>query len=260
MSGTLRVLVAVICSTLGSLVVIAIYAWLVDMPMPPSAWAATILCPVLISAPVSWILILQGERVRRLNEDLRVAYAELDRVASTDDLTGIANRRAFFETASAAARRGGEDWLLLADIDHFKSINDRFGHERGDAYLTAVARTLRDAARPSDVVGRLGGEEFAVLLRGASRVDAQKIADGARADVASLTLTSEDGRAIATTLSIGLTACMAGATLHDDLKRADDALYHAKRQGRDQVRLRDEPGLLIAYEPARVVSIRRRPG
>lgn len=254
MSGLHRIIATVICSTLGSLVVMAIYSRVTGLPMFPTAWFATILCPIVISTPVAIVLVRQSERVRLLNQDLRHAVAELDRVASTDDLTGIANRRAFLR-AAAEARGDENDWLLLADIDHFKSINDRFGHERGDAFLAAFARLLEEAAGPGDVVGRLGGEEFGMLLRDTTQANALQAAEALRVRAASLTLTSADGRVIATTLSIGLTACPSEATLHDDLKRADEALYLAKRKGRDQICVHDGSGEPIAQ----VVSILRRP-
>lgn len=236
MSSLHRVLATVVLSTIGSCVILAIYSWATGMNMPAAAWVITGVCPILVSTPVAFILIRQGERVRQLNENLLAAYAQLNRVAATDDLTGIANRRAFLEGA-VAGQRDGEDWLLLADIDHFKSINDRFGHERGDAFLKAVAKVLREAAGSRDVVGRLGGEEFAVFLRGVSRVEAQQIAEAIRMRTAALSLAAEDGRTIATTMSIGLASCSTVSSIQDDLKRADKALYHAKRDGRDRVRL-----------------------
>ena len=240
MSSLHRVLATVAFSTIGSCIVLAVYSSVAGLPMPPAAWVITALCPILVSTPVAIVLIRQGERVRRLNDDLLAAYAQLNRVAATDDLTGIANRRSFLESA-VAARRGGEDWLLLADIDDFKSINDRFGHERGDAYLKAVAEILRAAAGPRDLVGRLGGEEFAIFLRGVSPLEAERKAEAVRARTAALALAADDGRIIATTLSIGLAACPLGDTIHDDLKRADQALYQAKRDGRDRVRLHADP-------------------
>lgn len=255
MSSLHRVLATVAFSTIGSCIILALYSWVADLPMPPAAWLITALCPILVSTPVAVVLIRQGERVRRLNDDLLAAYAQLNRVASTDDLTGVANRRAFLESA-VAARRGGEDWLLLADIDRFKSINDRFGHERGDAFLKAVAEVLRDAAGPRDVVGRLGGEEFAMFLRGVSASEAQRKAEAVRVRTAALALPTEDRRTVATTLSIGLARCAIGETIHDDLKRADQALYQAKRDGRDRVRLFADPrqGSRQPGEPLAIAS------
>src|SRR5207248_10380891 len=101
--------------------------------------------------------------------------------AKTDALTGLANRRSFFQEAARLTQGGTRPIaLLMIDLDHFKSVNDRFGHAMGDKVLKIFAETMVGHLRPTDIVGRLGGEEFAVLLPGASEVGAQTVAERLR--------------------------------------------------------------------------------
>jgi len=159
---------------------------------------------------------------------------QLEREASTDPLTGLANKRAF-ELAygaelSRAARAGGTVALVLIDIDHFKEINDTFGHPFGDRVLAAVAQALRSAVRTHDTVARLGGEEFAMLVPGADVEHAREIAERARALIADVEL-----RGATLTSSAGAAATTAGPERSGELfDAADRALYEAKRLGRDR--------------------------
>jgi diguanylate cyclase (GGDEF)-like protein len=164
---------------------------------------------------------------------------QLEREAATDPLTGLANKRAF-ELAygaelSRAARMGGTVALVTLDIDHFKEVNDSFGHPFGDEVLIAVAKALRAAVRTHDTVARLGGEEFAMLLPEASLQDARQIADRARGLIA-------DIRVPGATLSssAGAAATTAGPERSGGLfHAADRALYNAKRLGRGRTELAD---------------------
>jgi diguanylate cyclase (GGDEF)-like protein/PAS domain S-box-containing protein len=162
---------------------------------------------------------------------------ELRRALTADHLTGVLNRRCFLERAERETTRQPQReppcCLAMVDVDHFKSVNDTHGHAAGDAVLRAIAETLRAGVRDADLVGRLGGEEFAVLMPATTPQDATALAETLRADVAALRL-SHDGRALQVTVSIGLSA-YGEPTLKRLLLDADAALYAAKRSGRNRV-------------------------
>lgn len=166
--------------------------------------------------------------------------AELIRLATIDSLTGICNRHHFLERAAqeiTRARRYGHGGLalLMMDLDHFKDVNDRHGHEAGDKVLAAMAARVLDLLRESDVMGRLGGEEFAVLLVEAGGGEALAVAERLRAIIAE-TPVKANGVEISHTISIGVASLTAGDKgVEDLLRRADQALYRAKRLGRNRV-------------------------
>ena len=172
---------------------------------------------------------------------------ELQRLATTDMLTGIANRRAFLETAESAyahsCRSGEPLTLLMLDLDHFKSINDRFGHLEGDRALVAFAQAVKSQLRASDAVGRLGGEEFGVLLPLTTLAEGLEAAARILHSVRALELTDDTGQAYRITTSLGVGAFrQSDRSLRDMLDRADQALYLAKRRGRDQIASLDTVG------------------
>lgn len=175
---------------------------------------------------------------RRLEDELR-------RLARTDMLTGIYNRRHFFEQAERiradTTERGEPLFLLAFDIDHFKSINDRFGHRQGDEALIAVARIAEQALPPGNLIARFGGEEFVVLLRAHRFAAACVVAERIRAAVAAHKISDgEDGFCL--TISIGLAPIEDDTTSLDRLiDRADQALYAAKRAGRNRVAISGAP-------------------
>jgi diguanylate cyclase (GGDEF)-like protein len=165
----------------------------------------------------------------------------LDRLASTDPLTGVWNRRVFqqcCDTEMSRSLRSGERFsMLICDIDHFKHVNDRFGHLVGDAVLRSIANCAQTQIRPGDTLGRWGGEEFVVLLPNCPAKAALEIADRLRQCVAALsTPSAPSGPAVQVTLSLGL-ATFRGPrdSLDDVLRRADAALYDAKSAGRNRV-------------------------
>lgn len=165
---------------------------------------------------------------------------ELQRLATTDMLTGMANRRAFLECAEsvyAHSLGNGEPLtLLMLDLDHFKSINDRFGHLEGDRALMAFAQAVKSQLRASDVVGRLGGEEFGVLLPLTTIDEGQEVAARILLSIRALQLADEAGQPYGITVSMGLGAFRpTDRSLRDALDRADQALYLAKHRGRNQL-------------------------
>ena len=159
--------------------------------------------------------------------------------AMVDPLTGIANRRSFLQDAAQLAKRYAANprptAVLLIDLDHFKSINDRFGHALGDRALEVFAEAARQSLRSSDLLGRLGGEEFAAVLSDTSREKAMMVAERIRESFAKAAR-EVDGRPVCATVSIGLVHCQdAGFDVAEQLAQADQALYFAKERGRNRV-------------------------
>jgi diguanylate cyclase (GGDEF)-like protein len=156
-----------------------------------------------------------------------------------DPLTGIANRRSFLQDAGALAKRHLSHpkpaAVLLIDLDHFKSINDRFGHAMGDRVLEVFADTARDHVRPGDLLGRLGGEEFAVVLYDAAAEQALAVAEQMRGAFEQSTKDVE-GRPINATLSVGFVYSESPVLdVPQLLAQADQALYFAKERGRNRI-------------------------
>jgi diguanylate cyclase (GGDEF)-like protein len=157
--------------------------------------------------------------------------AASEQAAATDELTGLLNRRALNERVSALLDSGRQLSVVLADIDHFKKLNDTYGHQVGDRALQAFSYALGSYARPSDIVARLGGEEFVIVLPDASAEGAQRVVERIRAGLPSVLTTSGMPRF---TASFGVSDLRHGGSLDAMLKAADEALYAAKGAGRDR--------------------------
>ena len=156
----------------------------------------------------------------------------LDREGVTDPLTGMLNRRGL-DKAFTPPCNNSTTSIVLADIDHFKSVNDTFGHDVGDEAIRLFAECLSESAPYGASVARIGGEEFVILLPDRDTQTAIKVAEGARARFKNKRLPSMGERAMSA--SFGVSGCRAGADLADALKAADQALYQAKEYGRDRV-------------------------
>lgn len=171
--------------------------------------------------------------------ELQLLRKQLEQQALTDMLTGISNRRHFMqrlEQAFSLARRHHQPLsLIMLDIDFFKHINDRYGHLSGDKVLVALAQHLQGLMRESDVVGRIGGEEFAILLPQTDGEAALAVAERLRSSVADMVVSGDDDRSISLTASFGVAAlppeAVDGLIL---LKLADQALYYCKDNGRNR--------------------------
>jgi diguanylate cyclase (GGDEF)-like protein/hemerythrin-like metal-binding protein len=175
------------------------------------------------------------EAAQRVNQELVLAMGELEQAVGTDRLTGAWNRRRFEEAAaveiSLARRRKGPVSLLLLDLDHFKGVNDEFGHAAGDAVLSQTAQVVRQNLRVSDALVRWGGEEF-IVLAPATRLDgAMSLAEKIREAVASHAFPID--RAV--TVSIGGAEFLPGMDMDGWIRCADEALYRAKAEGRNRV-------------------------
>lgn len=181
---------------------------------------------------------LAGARIGLLR-----AMAETQLQAATDNLTGLLNRRSFEQRLAEARRSHLTVALAMADLDHFKVLNDTYGHETGDRALRLFSRVLRESLRGEDLVCRYGGEEFALAFPACSARDAQRVLDSVRARLdAAVTVSGLP----AFTASFGLTEMHSHEDLPSALARADSALFSAKRQGRDRVVSDDEPGLDVS--------------
>lgn len=169
---------------------------------------------------------------------VRDMMADMTARSETDPLSGLLNRRGFEDQADKARllalRAGAPAVVVVADLDHFKRINDTFGHAAGDQAIAAFGRVLRQSFDFRAVIGRLGGEEFAVLLPGADLALARGAAEAARRILRELSA-EERGTSEVITSSFGIAAMEKGESLADLLRRADTALYDAKNRGRDRV-------------------------
>lgn len=199
----------------------------------PTASIVLLLCLVAVTFSVS-----------ALGWDQRTR--ELRRRAAEDDLTGLLGRSAFLARAQEAlsqsgGRRAHTAWLVISDLDNFKPINDEFGHQAGDRTLQVFAQVVRDTLRASDAVGRLGGDEFGIVMESVEqdmvlqRLDAVRAALAAGSDGAGHDLP---------TVSFGVAQCHSELSLSEVLGRADSALYAAKNAGRDRAAVfEDAPGV-----------------
>ncbi len=196
-------------------------------------------------APVVAVNLLHilSQRVRRGNQVLEEsvkARCESEQSARSDALTGLYNRRwlqeMFPRQLERSARQGEAVSLIMADIDHFKKLNDTFGHPAGDEVLRRVGKLFADHLRPGDLCARYGGEEIAVLLPDTELAAAAAIAERLRSAVARTPIHLADGRTLpAVTISMGIAEVLPGRDLASLIASADAALYRAKQLGRDRV-------------------------
>lgn len=200
-----------------------------------------------ILKPYSPLIVLARIRnhlaLQKAHRDLKAANAELTRLATTDFLTGVWNRRRFMELGEAEVarvRRSGRSFgMAMMDVDHFKSVNDTHGHDAGDNVLRALAEACVDRLRNVDIVGRMGGEEFALILPETDPQGAMLTVERLREYLGGLAIPIDSGT-LNVTVSIGVTTVRDPSdTIEGALKRADEALYKAKGSGRNRT---------VAYE------------
>ncbi|MBI4962365.1 MAG: diguanylate cyclase [Desulfomonile tiedjei] len=186
------------------------------------------------------VRVRAGSRIVRLQEDLMAALAASEFQATHDTLTGLWNRRAILEILQKELDRSRRETaplgLVMLDLDHFKQVNDSYGHQAGDAVLGDVARMMTSSLRSYDSAGRYGGEEFIMVLPGCNAQDSKVIAERLRL-LATATPIETSGGVLSVTISLGVAAtdgsghCEASSLIRE----ADEALYSAKRQGRNRV-------------------------
>lgn len=196
--------------------------------LPGLVFLASALCTVVVSLG---LMLMAKERADERNRNL----------AMRDELTGLVNRRSLLESLEqqlAVARRNGQALaLLMIDVDHFKRVNDTHGHLSGDKVLKDMARAIATRTRAQDLPGRLGGEEFLVILPNTRLAGAVQLAEGLRRGIESTEFQSASGQAITITVSIGLCewGLLKQASCDDLISAADQALYLAKQKGRNRV-------------------------
>ncbi|GHA27773.1 GGDEF domain-containing protein [Devosia pacifica] len=224
----------------GTLVCIAI-TLLVDSANFPNmneaelrrALAVDILLPLGLAGPLLFLFM------RKLRQ-LAIAQHELAILASTDSLTSCLNRGAFVTLVDAylaEARKGTvatTGALLVVDADHFKGINDQFGHDYGDQALREIAASIRKVLRNMDLVGRIGGEEFAVFLPGVTPSQAEAIAERVRSGIAAASIETDE-QPITMSVSVGGTHFSGPVPYIDLFRAADNQLFAAKNSGRNKV-------------------------
>ena len=199
------------------------------VPQSRPDWPREIVTTTLVALPFVVLVMAILHRQRALQQTLST-------LATTDMLTGLLNRRAFMARARRALEGEERGLLLLLDADHFKRINDQWGHGAGDAALIAIGAHLRAAMRPDDILGRLGGEEFAAFLPSASLGDAYPL--GQRLCAPIVVEGVPDGFSV--TLSAGAAGVCQGFTLDRLMALADRALYRAKAEGRARLHFEEE--------------------
>lgn len=225
-------------AVLVSLLVVLALGFLASDLIGLDAWIIGTICPLLIAGPTSAYMFAQGDRLKaahrelaRTHAQLAVAHRRLSDKASRDDMTGMLNRESFFAALEHARGKAGGA-LLIIDADHFKAINDSYGHLIGDEALLLIAGAIKRAMRAGDVLGRIGGEEFAAFLHGADEREAARIAERIRTEV-ELILFRPVERIVRLTVSIGGALFQETMTLQDLMRSADLRLYEAKRRGRN---------------------------
>jgi diguanylate cyclase (GGDEF)-like protein len=206
---------------------------LANRPSLPVDFYTSIVLATLFTVPLFGFLTIKLQELRLANEQLRV-------FATTDFLTGTLNRRAFMERVEARlvdqvinqSRRGSA--LLVIDVDHFKVINDRYGHQIGDLALVRIADTICANLRVTDLFGRLGGEEFGVYIDDISAREAVLVAERCRLAINRCSFTPEGERHILS-ISIGVAISGPGEDFASMFKEADSRLYLAKEHGRNRI-------------------------
>lgn len=214
----LKALVLVLVFAIFDLAVLALSAdWRATRP------GTDFILTFLIGAPFGlFVMMIMAQQ--------RLLQIKLGTLAATDMLTGLDNRRAFNSKLADKAAKNESGVLMLVDIDHFKRVNDTYGHDVGDLCLVAIASFLRNAVRKSDVICRMGGEEFAAFLPGLNEQEGKRVSHKLCQPIV-MPASAGDGT-ISLTLSIGATLHVSGDDLQAALKQADDALYQAKSSGR----------------------------
>lgn len=206
------------------------------------------LCPIVIALPASTWQFHQSDMLRkarnelaslhverdRMHANLVLAHAALEQKARLDAMTGALTREAFLTELNAASAAGRKGTLLLADADHFKRINDNFGHQTGDEALVAIATAISETTGVNDFWGRIGGEEFAIFLDGSGAAEGLAVAESLRRRAEATDIRREKGR-VPITISIGGVAVDGHFNIRQAIADADRRLYRAKHIGRNRV-------------------------
>lgn len=201
--------------------------------------------PLVVSVPTSFYLYRQREKADWLHRDLQAAHEELRELheqaehrASIDQMTGLLNRESFLNNTKFRRRKADAGFLLMIDVDNFKQINDQHGHQAGDAALLLIVSVLNKQIRQSDILGRLGGEEFALFLSDLGPERAWDMAEEIRSSVEKIVFQPQEGVVHPLTVSIGIAPAPVRERMYAIMHHADQSLYSAKRSGRNRVAFR----------------------
>ena len=227
-------------SAAASLAVASIVVPMLGGTVDGNAFLMCIVCPLVVAWPASAYTFGQSARLKAAHRDLARAHAQLAAThrrlahkARHDDLTGLLNRESFFAVLDASRSKADRGALLIIDADHFKAINDSYGHLTGDEALLLIAAAIKDGVRAGDILGRIGGEEFGAFLVGASEQEARVVAERIRGEVEGIAFRPQEGETVPLTVSIGGTVCTTEATVSELMRAADRRLYEAKHGGRN---------------------------
>lgn len=245
---TKAALVAIASSAASLLLVLTIVPAVGGVVEGNALWMS-ILCPLAIAFPASAHTFLQKKKLAETIIELQTAHARLSKAhaelaeahallsekARHDDMTGLLNRESFFDALKGTRRRTDTGVLLIIDADHFKYINDTHGHAQGDVALLMIAEAIRAGVRNDDIVGRVGGEEFAAFLSGVSEEEAMVVAERIRLGVEGLRFSPGDGKFLPLSVSIGAARLRPHLSWSQMMRRADSCLYQAKARGRNRV-------------------------
>ncbi len=221
--------------------------------------------PWAISVPLGWYLARQNEKLVKLANRLRETRQHLQDVnkalkhkANIDGLTGLANREHFLDLLDQRRLQSQDSVLMIIDADHFKIINDSYGHPVGDKALILFSSVFKRILRKDDLVGRIGGEEFGVLLPDTSAAEGEIIAEMIRFEIENTLFEPQEGVAHRITISIGMTSISPDEERALPMRNADSALFEAKRRGRNQC-VRYTPGMREKPRPFFEAGVMQQP-
>ncbi|MGQ7794654.1 GGDEF domain-containing protein [Faunimonas sp. B44] len=211
---------------------------IINLVVDPTILVRSLIQTTFTAAIMSTIFI---GAVARANLALYRTNQKLEHLTRTDPQTGLLNRKHFFEVLDDRWSHHASGWLILADIDRFKAINDTYGHPIGDAVIGGVAHMLSECNPHPSVVGRIGGEEFGIYLSHGTLDEAKQRAEAIRLLLATQSFGTPH-RAVQARISMGIAPLTPDRTVEDTYALADRALYQAKRNGRDRVEVLEEVG------------------
>ena len=247
-----RATLIALMSAIASIVIAQTLVPMLGGTFDGSAWLMCVICPFALAFPASSYAMVQNRRLRLAHDELAQAHRALERAhakltekSRQDAMTGTLNREAFFGILDATRRKTDRGALLLVDADHFKRINESYGHLAGDDALIDIAAAIGRALRDGDHLGRIGGEEFGVFLPGTDIDTARDVAEAIRAAVQAIGFMPAQGTTMTLTVSIGGVACLPDANTATLMRDADRLLHQAKISGRNRVVL-DTPRRMAA--------------
>lgn len=215
-----------------------------DRPADQTSLIMLTVLPIVIGFPIALFVFRQTSKLHRAYTAFMVINKSLANKAMRDQMTGLLNRESFLERLEVLRLLPEGGTLLIIDADHFKRINDRFGHPTGDDALIRITTAIKTSVRKEDVIGRIGGEEFGAFLVGADIKEAMRVAQRIRCSVEGVEFFVSGDTRIPLTVSVGGAISRGEVGLSQLMRKADGCLYEAKRAGRNRVII--ESGLTVA--------------